>query len=74
MPTCEVFLLTVPGGDSFADHLCLVFVKLWRLFIVALWSPAGSGLTFLLWLFGCCFCRFPVWYPGSSVVPDCIDS
>ena len=30
------------------DHLCflcLVFLMLWRLFIVALWSPAGKGLT-----------------------------
>ena len=30
------------------DHLCdlfLVFVMLSRLFIVALWSPAGKGLT-----------------------------
>ena len=21
-----------------------------------------------------CFCRFPMWYPGSGVVRDCIDS
>ena len=30
------------------DHLCylsLVFVMLSRLFIAALWSPAGKGLT-----------------------------
>ena len=26
-------------------HLCLVFVMLSRLFIAALWSPAGKGLT-----------------------------
>ena len=25
--------------------LCLVFLMLWRLFIAALWSPAGKGLT-----------------------------
>ena len=33
---------------SFVDHLCylcLVFVMLSRLFITALWSPAGKGLT-----------------------------
>ena len=33
---------------SFVDHLCslcLVFVILLRLFIVALWSPAVKGLT-----------------------------
>ena len=27
------------------DHLCLVFLMLSRLFIAALWSPAGKGLT-----------------------------
>ena len=26
-------------------YLCLVFVMLSRLFIAALWSPAGKGLT-----------------------------
>ena len=46
------------------DHLCdlfLVFVMLSRLFIVALWSPAGKGLT--SWLsfvmFNCFFLTFP---------------
>ena len=29
-------------------YLCLVFVMLLRLFIAALWSPEGKGLT--LWL------------------------
>ena len=37
------------GGASFVDHLCyfcLVFVMfLCSLFIDALWSPAGKGLT-----------------------------
>ena len=34
------------------DHLCflcIVFLMLLRLFIAALWSPAGKGLT--SWLF-----------------------
>ena len=30
-------------------YLCLVFVKLLHLFIAALWSPEGKGLT--SWLF-----------------------
>ena len=30
--------------------LCLVFLMLSRLFIAALWSPAGKGLTFWLLL------------------------
>ena len=27
------------------DRLCLVFLMLSRLFITALWSPSGKGLT-----------------------------
>ena len=46
------------------DHLCnlcLVFVKLSRMFIAALWSPAGKGLTILLLfvMFNCVFVTFP---------------
>ena len=36
------------GGTSFVDRLyllCHVFLMLSRLFIAALWSPAGKGLT-----------------------------
>ena len=36
------------GGTSFVDHLCyecLVLVMLSRMFIAALWSPAGKGLA-----------------------------
>ena len=46
------------------DHLCyvcLMFVMLSHLFITALWSPAGKGLT--SWLsfamFNCVFVTFP---------------
>ena len=62
------------------DHLwflCLVFVMLSRLCIAALWSPAGKGLTswFSFVMFNCVFARvFPMWYPGSGVLLDCIDS
>ena len=56
-------------------YLCLVFVMLSRLFIAALWSPAGKGLTsWLLFIMFIVFCYFLVWYPGSGVVLDCIDS
>ena len=47
-PPVNMFLLTVPRRSFFVDHLCylcLVFVMLSRLFIAALWSPAGKGLT-----------------------------
>ena len=38
-------------------YLCLVFVMLSHLFIAALWSPAGKGLTswFLFVMFNCGF-------------------
>ena len=44
-----VFLLAISKAVLlFVDHLCflcLVFLKLLRMFIAALWSPAGKGLT-----------------------------
>ena len=55
--------------------LCLVFLMLSRLFIAVLWSPAGKGLTsWHLFVILLCFCYFPMWYPGSGVVLDCIIS
>ena len=51
-----------------------MFVMLSRLFIAALWSPAGKGLiTWLLFVSLIVFCHLPMWYPGSGVVLDCID-
>ena len=44
----------------------LVFLMLSRLFIAALWSPAGKGLTsWLLLVMFIVFCYFPLWYPGQ---------
>ena len=51
-------------------YLCLVFVMLSRLFITAMWSLAGKGLTswLLFVMFNCVFLTFPcgilgkVWY------------
>ena len=57
--------------------LCLLCLCV-RLFICALWSPAGKGLT--SWLSFVVSVRLTVslslshWYPGSGVVLDCIDS
>ena len=62
------------------DHLCyscFVLVMLLRLFIAALWSPAGKGLTscLLFVMFNCVFVTFPcgildqVWYLIVSI-PD----
>ena len=58
-------------------YLCLVFVMLSRLFIAALWSPAGKGLTssLLFVMFNCVFVTFPcgildlVWYLISVSIP-----
>ena len=58
-------------------YLCLVFVMLSCLFIAALWSPAGKGLSLshLFVMFHCDFVTFPcgildqVWYWTVST-PD----
>ena len=67
-------------------YLCLVFVLLSRLFIAALWSPAGKGLTSLLLFLmsNCDFVTFPcgilgqVWYlvvfiPDLCRLSYCVD-
>ena len=60
--------------------LCLVFLMLLRLFIAALWSPAGKGLA--SWLLSgnvyCIFVTFPcgilgqVWYLIVSLPDLCL--
>ena len=53
-------------------YLCLVCFMLSCLFIAALWSLAGKGLTswLLFMMFNLRFCHFLMWYPGSGVVLD----
>ena len=58
------------------DLLCFCFVLCLlclcaRLFICALWSPAGKGLSFVV---SAVSLSLSHWYPGSGVVLDCIDS
>ena len=55
---------------------CLVFAMFCaRLFICALWSPAGKGLTsWLSFVVSSVSVSLSHWYPGSGVVLDCIDS
>ena len=62
------------------DHLCylyFVIFMLLHLFVAALWSFAGGGGGWPLapfcnvWL---CFCHISMYYSGSVVVVDCIDS
>ena len=55
---------------------CLVFAMFCaRLFICALWSPAGKELTsWLSFVVSSVSLSLSHWYPGSGVVLDCIDS
>ena len=57
-------------------YFCLVLLCfLARLFVDALWSPAGKGLTsWLSFLMSNFKLSISHWYPGSGVVLDCIDS
>ena len=61
---------------SFMFLFCLVFAMFCaRLFICALWSPAGKGLTsWLSFVMSSVSLSLSHWYPGSGVVLDCIDS
>ena len=54
----------------FCSVLCLLCLCA-RLFICALWSPAGKGLTSVVSTVSLSLSH---WYPGSGVVLDCIDS
>ena len=55
---------------------CLVFAMFCaRLFICALWSPAGKRLTsWLSFVLSSVSLSLSHWYPGSGVVLDCIVS
>ena len=61
---------------SFMFLFCLVFAMFCaRLFICALWSPAGKELTsWLSFVVSSVSLSLSHWYPGSGVVLDCIDS
>ena len=68
----QVFIFICGRGFLF----CLVFAMFCaRLFICALWSPAGKGLTsWLSFVVSSVSLSLSLWYPGSGVVLDCIDS
>ena len=56
-------------------YLCLVFVICSLLFIVALWSPEGKGLTsWLLFVMFIVILLLSHWYLGTGVLLDCSDS
>ena len=56
----------------FCSVLCLLYLCA-GLFICALWSPAGKGLTsWLSFMVSTVSLSLSHWYPGSGVVLDCI--
>ena len=79
-PSSKIFYWPFQGGTSFVDLLCFCSVLCLlclcaRLFICALWSPAGKGLTsWLSFVVSAVSLSLSHWYPGSGVVLDCIDS
>ena len=76
----KIFYWPFQGGTSLVDILCFCSVLCLlclcaRLFICALWSPAGKGLTsWLSFVVSTVSLSLSHWYPGSGVVLDCIDS
>ena len=76
----KIFYWPFQGGTFFVDLLCLCSVLCFlclcaRLFICALWSPTGKGLTsWLEFVVSAVSLSLSHWYPGSGVVLDCIDS
>ena len=58
----------------FCSVLCLLCLCA-RLFMCALWSPAGKGLaSWLSFVVSAVSLSLSHWYPGSGLVLDCIDS
>ena len=57
----------------FCSVLCLLCLCA-RLFLCALWSPAGKGTSWLSFVVSTVSWSLSHWYPGSGVVLDCIDS
>ena len=54
---------------------CLVFAMFCARLFIALWSPAGKGLTsWLSFVVSTVSLSLSLWYPGSGVVLNCIDS
>ena len=74
------FLLTVQRRCFFCESFFVIYVSCLSYFLVCLLQrcgyllgkgrPLGSLVCYVL----LCFCHFPMWCPGSSVVLDCIDS
>ena len=72
--TVDHSVLLVKLVIMFCSVLCFLCLCA-RLFICALWSPAGKGLTsWLSFVVSTVNLSLSHGYPGSGVVLDCIDS
>ena len=78
-PSIKIFLLTIPRRYFFywsfllfMSCVCYVFASVHCCFVVT-WRERADPLALVcdvsLWL-----CYFPIWYPGTGVVLDWIDS
>ena len=54
----------------FVLRVCHAFMSVHCSLEVTCWERAN--LLVLLYVMFLCFCHFPLWCPGSGVVPDCI--
>ena len=76
-PSSKIFYWPFQGGTSFVDHLWVFCVLCFSCFRVCLLLPCGHLLGWG-WTLGSCWwcllhlCYFPMWYPWSGVVLDCI--
>ena len=75
------FLIWCPASGVVFEKLLVFLLSVFRvilscLFLAALWSPAGNGLTSLalLYVMFSCVSSLSIWCSKSCVVFDCMDS
>ena len=56
----------------FMSFVCHAFASVHCCLVVTCWKRAGHLV--LVCDVSLCFCHFPMWYPGSDAVFDCINS
>ena len=78
LPSSKIFLLTVLRRYFFCwscvllmSCVCHAFASVHGYLVVICWERAD--LLALVCDVYCDLCHFPLWYPGSDVVLDCID-
>ena len=58
--------------QAFVINVCRAVLSVPCSLVVTCWDRAD--LLALLYLMFLVFCHFPLWWPGSGVIIDCIDS